>query len=112
MGKFVIRKMTDGEFRFNLKNNTNKIILTSESCGSISDCLNVIKYVRINSHLDSRFEKKEGMDGYFYFILKAYSGNIIAVSEKHALTTDLYFIQDWVKANAAAALIDDQIHYK
>ncbi|PZD78530.1 YegP family protein [Mesonia sp. K7] len=107
MGKFVIKKRTNGEFQFNLKANNGQIILTSEGYSTKSACENGIESVRKNSQEDSRYDKKESSNGKYYFNLKAANGQIIGTSEMYESTSGRDNGIESVKSNAPKAEVED-----
>lgn len=72
MGKFIIKKRTNGEFQFNLKASNGQVILTSEGYTTKAACENGIASVRTNSQDDSKYDKKTSTNGKYYFNLKAW----------------------------------------
>lgn len=83
MGKFEIKKRSNGEFQFNLKAGNGQIILGSEGYSSKAGCLNGIESVRTNSQIDERFDRKESANNKYYFNLKSSNGQIIGSSEMY-----------------------------
>ena len=83
MGKFVIKKATNGEYYFNLKADNSQIILTSQMYSSKSACNNGIESVRNNCPDDSKYERKESVNKKHYFVLKSSNGQIIGNSEMY-----------------------------
>ncbi len=81
MGKFQIKKRTNGEFQFNLKANNREIILTSEGYTTKASCQNGIASVRTNSQDDTKYDRKTSSNGKPYFFLKAGNGEPIGISE-------------------------------
>lgn len=57
MGKFIIKKRTNGEFQFNLKASNGQVILTSEGYSTKSGCQNGIDSVKTNSNDNSKYDK-------------------------------------------------------
>jgi hypothetical protein len=108
MGKFVVTKRANGEFRFNLKAGNGQTILTSEAYSSKSAASNGIESVKTNSQDDSKFEKKESSNGKFYFSLKASNGQIIGSSEMYESASGRDNGIESVKTNARDAETDDQ----
>ena len=49
MGKFVIGKTKNGQYRFNLKAGNGEIIATSESYTTLSACKNGVESVKKNA---------------------------------------------------------------
>lgn len=105
MNEFIINKDNIGEFYFILKTSSSQIMLTSQSYITVNHCLQGIKYVKINSHLDSQFERKKASDNKFYFILKDSNDQTIGMGQKHICLNELNFELNWVKANASIASV-------
>lgn len=108
MGKFVIKKRTNGEYQFNLKAGNGETILTSEGYSSKSSCENGIDSVRKNSTDDSKYDKLTSSNGKYRFNLKAGNGQIIGTSEMYESASGRDNGIESVKKNAASATIDDQ----
>lgn len=108
MGKFVLTKRANGEFRFNLKAGNGQTILSSEGYSSKSGALNGIESVKTNSQDDTRFDKKESSNGKFYFNLKASNGQIIGGSEMYESASGRDNGIESVKTNARDAETEDQ----
>ncbi|PZU86520.1 MAG: hypothetical protein DI529_08425 [Chryseobacterium sp.] len=110
MGKFIITKRKDGEYQFNLKAGNGEIILTSEGYAAKSGCKNGIESVRVNSQIDSRFERRTSMNDKDYFVLKAGNGEIIGKSQLYSAKQGMENGISSVKENAPAAeTIDETI---
>ena len=108
MGKFVIKKRTNGEFQFNLHANNGQVILTSEGYATKAGCQNGIDSVRTNSQDDSKFDKKTATNGKYYFNLKATNGQIIGTSEMYESAAGRDNGIESVQTNAPDATVDDQ----
>lgn len=107
MGKFVISKRSNGEFRFNLKAGNGEIILASEGYNAKSGCENGIDSVRKNAPDDGRYERKTATNGKHYFNLKAANGQVIGTSEMYETEPGRENGIDSVKRNAPAATVED-----
>ena len=107
MGKFVIKKRTNGEFQFNLKANNGQVILTSEGYSTKSACENGIKSVRENSQDDSKYDRRTSTNGKYYFNLKAGNGQIIGTSEMYESSSGRDNGIESVKSNAPNAEVED-----
>ena len=93
MGKFVVFKGKNDQFRFNLKAGNGEVIATSESYSSLSSCRNGIESVRKNALApiedqtagdelkNPKYELYQDKAGEYRFRLKAANGEIIAVGE-------------------------------
>lgn len=108
MGKFVIKKRSNGEFQFNLKAGNGEVILTSEGYSSRVNCENGIKSVQKNSQDDSKYERKTSSNSKYYFNLKATNGQVIGSSEMYQSESGRDNGIASVKANAPDATVDDQ----
>ncbi|GGG52289.1 YegP family protein [Epilithonimonas arachidiradicis] len=110
MGKFIITKRKDGEYQFNLKAGNGEIILTSEGYLTKSGCKNGIESVKINSQIDSRFERRTSTNDKDYFVLKAGNGEIIGKSQLYSTKQGMENGIASVKQNAPTAeTIDETI---
>ena len=107
-GKFVIKKSSDGQFRFVLKAGNGETILTSELYKAKASALNGIESVKKNAHIDSHFERKNDKAGHPRFNLKAGNGEIIGASESYSSESARDHGIESVKANAPEAAIDDE----
>jgi len=107
-GKFVIKKSSDGQFRFNLKAGNGEIILTSELYKAKASALNGIESVKKNAPLDGRYERKVDKAGHPRFNLKAGNGEIIGSSEGYNSEAARDKGIESVKANAPEAKVDDE----
>ncbi|MGO4294386.1 YegP family protein [Chitinophaga sp. RAB17] len=107
MGKFVVSKSSNGEFRFKLKAGNGEVILVSEGYTSRSGCDNGIESVRTNSQVDERFEKKTSSNGKHYFNLKATNGQVIGTSEMYESAAGRDNGIASVKSNAPKATVEE-----
>jgi len=108
MGKFIITKRVNNEYQFNLKAGNNEIILTSEGYVAKSGCKNGIESVKINSQIDSRFERRVAVNDKDYFVLKAGNGEIIGKSQYYATKQGMKNGIASVKENAPTAETIDE----
>jgi len=108
MGKFVIKKRSNGEFQFNLHANNGQIILSSEGYASKAGCENGISSTRVNAQDDSRFERKISTSGKPYFNLKAANGQVIGASEMYESAAAREGGIASVKVNSVNASVEDQ----
>lgn len=72
-----------GQYRFNLKAENGEIVRNSEGYISSYSCNSGIESVRVNSPLESRYERKTAINGKFYFVLKAGNYETIGTSEQY-----------------------------
>lgn len=98
MGKFIIKKRSNGEYQFNLLSENGEVVLTSEGYEHKSSCMFGINSVRGNSHLLSRYESHRAMNGQHYFVLNAANGQVIGTSElyktEHAMNNGIESVMD------------------
>ncbi len=83
MGKFVITRVTTGEYYFNLVADNLQIILTSPLNSSKLSCFKGIDLVK-NSCPYENYERKQTVDNKYYFVLKASDGKEIGKSEMYS----------------------------
>jgi uncharacterized protein len=107
-GKFVIKKSSDGQFRFNLKAGNGEIILTSELYKAKASAVNGIESVRKNAPIDARYERKVDKAGHPRFNLKAANGEVIGASESYSSEAARDNGIESVKTNAPTAAVDDE----
>lgn len=93
MGKFVIGKTKNGQYRFNLKAGNGEIIATSEAYTSLTACKNGVESVKKNalaeiedqtlneSKKNPKYELYLDKAGEYRFRLKAANGEIICHGE-------------------------------
>lgn len=107
MGKFEIKKRTDGEYQFNLKASNGQIILTSEGYAAKSSCLKGVESVKKNAAEDKRYDRKMSTNGKWYFNLKASNGEVIGTSEMYESEKARENGISSVKKNAPDALVNE-----
>lgn len=107
MGKFEIKKRTNGEFQFNLKASNGEVILTSEGYTTKANTKKGIASVKKNSLEDSKYERKQAKNGKWFFNLKATNGQIIGTSEMYESEKNRENGIASVKKNAPDAKEDD-----
>lgn len=108
MGKFSITKRVNQEYQFNLKAGNEEIILTSEGYTTKSGCKNGIESVKVNSQIDSRYERRTSKNSKDYFVLKAGNGEIIGKSQLYSTKQGMENGISSVKENAATAETIDE----
>jgi hypothetical protein len=86
MGKFIIKRITTGEYYFNLLADNLQVILTSQMNSSKLSCIKSIEQVR-NSCSYENYERKHTIDNKYYFVLKASDGKEIGKSEMYSSKT-------------------------
>lgn len=106
--KFVIKKSSDGQFRFNLKAGNGEAILTSELYKAKASALNGIASVKKNAPMDKRYERKVDNAGHPRFNLKAANGEVIGASESYSSESSREGGIDAVMASAPGAVTEDE----
>lgn len=107
MGKFVIKKDSADQYRFNLKAANGEIILTSEAYTTKQNCQNGIQSVKSNAPDDSNYSRLTAKDSSPYFNLTAQNNQIIGTSEMYSSAAARDKGIQSVKNNAPAASIED-----
>lgn len=109
-GKFIIEKIINGQFMFNLQADNGETILTSETYLNKEGVLLGINAVRICAPRDSMYERRTSISTQPYFILKSMQNHIIGVSEMYYTPQARDNGIEAVKLNApTASVIDDSI---
>lgn len=106
-GKFVLKKTSNSQYRFNLKAANGEIILTSETYIQKQGALNGIGSVKNNSLNDSRYERRKSTNNQHYFVLKAANNEIIGMSETYSSPQAMETGINSVKINAPLATLED-----
>ena len=83
-GWFELSKSSDGQFRFVLKAGNAETILTSELYQAKPSAMNGIASIQANCSNDDRYDRKEAINGKFFFNLKAANHQIIGTSEQYS----------------------------
>ena len=109
VGKFHLKKSSDGQFRFVLKAPNGETILTSELYRAKPSALNGIESVKKNAPFDERYERKVDKAGHARFVLKAANHEVIGSSESYNSEAARDAGIESVKANAPAAPIEDEV---
>ena len=107
MGKFVIKKSSNGQFYFSLKAGNGEIILTSETYATKSGAQNGIESTRTNSQIDSRYDRQIAANNQYYFVLRAANYEKIGRSEMYTSSSAMETGIASVKANAPSATVED-----
>lgn len=108
MGKFVIKKSSNGQHYFNLKADNGQVILSSEMYTSKAGCENGVTSVKTNAgNIDNYVLQLSGNQKY-YFNLKAANGEIIGTSEMYETEAGRANGIDSVKSNAPKAGVEEE----
>lgn len=85
-GKYNLTKASSGQFHWNLSASNGEKILSSELYTSKAGAQAGIASCRVNSPIDSRYDKRVAANGQYYFVLKAGNGEVIGTSESYVTT--------------------------
>ena len=96
------------EYYFRFLHSDGRQLLRSEGYKSKDGMLNAINSVKKNSLDSEAFQVKQTSRGNLMFNLKAKNHQIIATSIVFESKTDMQEAKRYIKANAAAATIEDQ----
>jgi uncharacterized protein YegP (UPF0339 family) len=106
MGKFVVTKTSNGQFRWALKAGNGETLITSESYVSKSGCLNGIASSRVSVN-DSNFKKLNAKNDAPYFNQVANNHQVIGTSQMYSSAAARDNGIESVKKNAPEATIED-----
>jgi uncharacterized protein YegP (UPF0339 family) len=107
MGKFLIRKQTNNQFRFIMKAGNGQTILTSEAYRTKESCLNAIGYLREHAADNNRYQFKKSFNQKHYFNVTGANDEIIGSSEMYESSSGRDVGIGLIKVNAPIALIED-----
>lgn len=106
MGKYQIRKTSNGQFRWTLKASNGETLLTSETYVSRQGCLDGVASSKV-CVADKNFDKKTSVSGQPYFNQVANNYQVLGTSEMYSSTSARDNGIDSVKRNAPTATIED-----
>jgi len=106
-GKFELKKVSGGKFKFNLKAGNGRIILSSQSYTDKDGAKDGIASVKKAARSDKNFERKTSKKGEAFFTLKAANGELIGSSEMYSTKSSMENGIASVKENAPAAKVMD-----
>ena len=104
-GWYELSKNEKGQFHFVLKAGNGEVILSSESYESKAAAETGIASVQKNSPSDERYDRKEAVNGKFYFNLKAANNQIIGTSQMYASSSGRDKGIESVKTNGSTTSI-------
>ncbi len=105
LGWYELRRNDKGQFYFVLKVGNGEVILIGEFHESRVAAEAEIALAQKNSPVDERYDRKEAINGKFYFNLKGASGKIIGTSQMYTSSIERDKGIAAVKANAATLTI-------
>ena len=106
MGKYQIKRTSNGQFRWILKATNGEILITSESYVSKQGCLDGVASSKV-CIADKNFDKKTSTAGQPYFNQVANNYQILGTSEMYSSIAARDNGIDSVKRNASTATIED-----
>lgn len=86
MGRYELKRSSDGQFYWNLKAGNGETILTSERYTTKANAENGIESCRKNSPYDERYSRLTSTNDKPYFVLKAANHEPIGRSELYETT--------------------------
>ncbi|WP_118973917.1 YegP family protein [Taibaiella koreensis] len=108
MAKFEILQSDKGTYYYHLRATGNhEIILHGTQYATKSDCRAAIDAVKANAPYDSRYERKDSVDGQYYFRLNNSAGTMAGMSEMYRSKASRDHGIDLVKAQAPDAPVSD-----
>lgn len=107
MGKFVISKNKNGEFKYEFIDQFEQLIFGKSAYKNKAMCLKVIESIKRNSQDDSKFYRKRTPNNECYFNLKSSNGQILGISEAYVDKATREDIIQFVKNTSADASIED-----
>lgn len=81
--QYILRKSLNNQYYFSLTAENNEKILASELYMAKSGALQGIQSVRVNSPIDSRYDRFTSSDNKYYFRLRAANNETIGTSEMY-----------------------------
>lgn len=106
--KFQIYLDNAGEYRFRLLSvNGQNILHASEGYTRKQSCKDGIESVKTNAPFDERYERKQAINGQYYFVLKARNGEPIGMSEMYTRVANRENGINAVKRDAPSAGTED-----
>lgn len=108
MGKYVLKKTSNGQFRFNLHAGNGQIILTSEAYTTKAAARKGIASVLTNSPNDGRYVRQMSKSNQPYFCLKAANGQVIGNSQMYRSEEAMENGVESVKSNGSSSATADE----
>ena len=116
MGKFIVKKTSDGYYMYNLKAENGEIILTDTGYSSKDNCIESINKVKKNCLNDTWYVKHDNVNesvynpkfGRYHFNLIDENGDNVGHSELYEQVAGMINGIDSVKENAPDAIIKDE----
>jgi uncharacterized protein len=104
-GWYELSKNDKGQFHFVLKAGNGEVILSSETYDTKSAAETGIASVQKNSSLDERYDRKDAVNGKFYFNLKAANHQIIGTSQMYTASSGRDQGIESVKVNGSTTTV-------
>ncbi len=83
MGKYVLKRSSDGQYHWTLKAANGEVILNSETYKTKASAENGIDSCRKNSPHDEQYSRLTATNGQLYFTLRAGNYEVIGTSETY-----------------------------
>ncbi len=80
----LIKKDNENEYRFKLKAQNGKVLLTSISFSNKKEASNTIEYLKSSPSKELSFERKTNFEGKFLYNLKNEHGSLIGHSQLYS----------------------------
>lgn len=104
-GWYELSKNDKGQFHFVLKAGNGEVILSSETYETKAAAETGIASVQKNSSLDERYDRKDAVNGKFYFNLKAANHQIIGTSQMYSASSGRDQGIESVKTNGSTTTV-------
>jgi uncharacterized protein YegP (UPF0339 family) len=83
-GQFTLIKSEDNQFIFQLKDDQESVLFTSNPFATLPEVRSAIEALKDRATSFPNFERKKTPTNKMYFIVKTTDGRVIGSSEKHA----------------------------
>lgn len=108
MNKYILKKNANTQqYHFNLHADNGEPMLSSESYTTKQRALDGIQSVRVNSQIDSRYDRRTATNNQPYYVLLAANHQIIGTSELYSSTAARDAAIIVVKRIAPTAPVED-----
>lgn len=88
-GQFILTKSEDDQFIFQLMDEQEQVLFTSEPFAILSEARADIETLKERATNFPNFERKKSPTNKMYFVLKTVDGRVIGSSERHSSIPDL-----------------------
>ena len=98
---YEITPVADGALQFHLRGAAGELLLTGNVHSSAADVVRAIEQTRRSAPMPTRYLRKNGADGGFWFVVQDANGETLARSEIHSLAWSRNWTLDLVMQLAA-----------